>query len=108
VNETNAPAWVLVPKWGPDMRSRVLAAANALRTNPFSPASWGIGVRPAQPGGSVTEGTKSDSWLPPQQNFRSAVGRIADPSLRTTRPTAQFPGASVAVSPVQLSLGFLE
>jgi hypothetical protein len=107
VNEINNPAWVVVPKWGPDLRSRVLALANALRANPFSPASWGPGVRPAPPG-SVTEGTKSDAWLAPQQNFRSAVGRIADPSLRTTRPTASFPGASVAVSPVQLSLGFLE
>lgn len=105
--EDNSPTWVTVPRWGPDTRSRILALANALRANAFGPASWGIGVRPAPPG-SATEGTKSNAWLPPQQNFRSAVGRIVDPALRTTRKTAQFPGASVAVTPVQLSLGFLE
>lgn len=101
--DRNAPTLALVPQWGPDGYARRTAVANTVRANPASPASIGIGVRPAPPG-SVTEGTKTDAMLPPQQWFRGMAKLIADPSLKTLKPTASLPSANAQINPVLLAM----
>lgn len=102
--DLNNPQLVVVPKWGPDGQSLRMARANTTRANPASPSSIGIGVRPAPNGSSVTEGTKTDAWLPPQQSFRGVVIPVATPALMTTKPTASFPSANTQVNPVLLAM----
>lgn len=104
--DPNLPRPALVPIWGPDGYSRRMATVNTLRANPASPASIGIGVRPA-PNGSQTEGTKTDHWFKPNPqtaSFRGYVKTVSSPALRTTKPTASFPNTSVAVDPVLFAM----
>lgn len=101
--DANAPQMLVVPSYGPDAISTRTAVFNSLRANPASPRSWGIGVRPAPSGGSVTEGTKTDALLPPQQVFRGVVKTVVDPTLKTTSRTASFPAANVQINPVLLA-----
>lgn len=101
--EPNMPRLQVVPYWGPDGYSRRLATLNTLRANPASPASVGIGVRPAPPG-SQTEGTKTDAYLNQPQNFRGYVKTISKPGLLTSKTTASFPNTSVAVDPVLFAM----
>jgi len=100
--DANAPQMLTVPSYGPDAISMRTSLFNALRANPASPRSWGIGVRPA-PLGSVTEGTKTDAYLAPQQVFRGLVRTVVDPTLKTRQSTASFPAANVQVNPVLLA-----
>lgn len=105
--DPNLPRPALVPIWGPDGYSRRMATINALRANPASPASLGIGVRPAPNGSSQTEGTKTDRWFAPNPQmfaFRGFVAPIATPGLRTSKTTASFPNTSVAVDPVLFAM----
>jgi hypothetical protein len=92
-NDLNRPTILRVPSWGPDGYSIRMAVRNFLFAQPANAALTGVGVRPA-PKGSATEGTKSNTWLPLQQQFRSAVGRVADPAIKNVPTTAQFPDAS--------------
>lgn len=102
--DLNNPQLVVVPKWGPDGQSQRMAVANTVRANPSSPASIGIGVRPAPVGSSVTERTKTDALLPPQQSFRGVVMPVAMPAYITTKPASSFPSANTQVNPVLLAM----
>lgn len=103
-NDANAPRMVVGPKWGPDGYSDRMAVLNFLRGNAFSPANLGPGVRPAPPGSS-TEGTKSNAWMPPQQNFRGMAARMGDPSSKTLNPVPTFPNTNVQLNPVLFNIG---
>lgn len=98
--DQNAPAMITVPAWGPDESSLRLATLNLLFANPAAPPNIGIGVRPAPAGGSVTEGTKSDTWMQPQQNFRGFVDKAANPQIKNTPATASLPSAKTQINPV--------
>jgi hypothetical protein len=101
--DVNAPSLVLTPVWGPDKYSLRMAIRRFLFGSPAGPASWGIGPRPAPAGASVTENSKTDGWLPPQQSFTGMTAAIGNPALRTLRSTASFPSADVQVNPVLLA-----
>lgn len=101
--DKNLPQMLIVPSYGPDAISTRTSVFNSLRANPASPRSWGIGVRPAPSGSSVTEGTKTDAYLAPQQVFRGLVRSVVDPTLKNVSKTASFPAANVQVNPVLLA-----
>jgi len=103
-NDANAPMMVVAPKWGPDGYSRRMAVLDILRGNAFGPASMGPGIRPAPPGSS-TEGTKTNRWMDPQQNFKGMAARMGDPSSKTIVPVASFPATNVQLNPVLFGLG---
>lgn len=103
-NDANAPNLVIQPKWGPDGLSRRMAVLNILRGNAYSPANIGPGVRPAPPGSS-TERTKTNAFLPPQQNFKGMAARMGDPSGKTLSPVASFPSTNVQINPVLFGIG---
>lgn len=90
--DVNAPRMVRVPRWGPDGYSIRMAVRNFFFANPAYAARTGVGVRPA-PKGSGTEGTETNAYLGDQQTFRSAVGKVADPSIKNVPTIAQFPSA---------------
>lgn len=102
--DLNNPQLVVVPKWGPDGVSRRMAVANSARANPSSPASIGIGVRPAPRGASESERSKTNAPLPPQQSFRGVVIPFATPALITSKPVSSFPSANTQVNPVLLAM----
>lgn len=101
--DANGPQLLIVPSWGPDAQSRRLAVDNTVRANPANPRTWGIGVRPAPPG-SVTEGTKTDAWLPPQQTFRGVVKTVVDPTTKAIKNVSSFPAANVQVNPILMQM----
>lgn len=101
--DLNGPHAQLLPIWGPDAYSRRMVQINALRANPASPASIGIGVMPAPPGSQVQR-TKTDEWLPQPQQFRGYVKTIIDPSSGFLVSVGSFPATSVAVDPVLFAM----
>jgi hypothetical protein len=103
-NDSNAPSLVVSPKWGPDGYSDRMAVLNMLRGNAFSPANIGPGVRSAPPGSS-TEGTKTNAWMSPQQNFKGMAARMGDPSSKTINPVPTFPATNVQLNPVLFAMG---
>lgn len=102
--DINAPHVQAVPFWGPDASSRRLTALNVLFASSMSPANIGIGVRTAPGGASFTEGTKSDTWLAPQQNFRGFVGKVADPDIKNTLASASLPSANTQINPLLMMM----
>lgn len=102
--DRNPPAMLVTPTWGPDASSRRLSVLNQLFSNPVSPSSAGIGVRPAPYGGSVSEGTKSDTWLAPQQNYQGFVAKTVDPTIKNNPLTASLPAAQTQINPVLLTM----
>lgn len=103
-NDANPPRMVLTPKWGPDGYSGRMAVLSILRGNAFSPANLGPGIRPAPPG-SDTERTKTNAFLPPQQNFKGMAARMGDPSSKTLNPVPTFPATNVQINPVLFRVG---
>jgi hypothetical protein len=103
--EHNPPAMLVTPTWGPDTNSRRMTGLNLLWSNPVSPASVGIGLRPAPAGASATEGTKSTTWFQPLQNFRGFVAKTTDPTLKNTAAAASLPAAQTQINPVIAMLG---
>lgn len=91
-NDLNRPAILRVPSWGPDGYSIRMAVRNFFFANPAYAARTGVGVRPA-PRGSQSEGVSTDAYLDQRQQFRSSVGKVADPTLKNVPTTAQFPSA---------------
>ncbi len=106
--DANRPKMVTIPFWGPDAYSLRTAIRNFLRANPIFSARSGrgsAGIRPA-PTGSVTERTKTDGYMLPQQSFRSVVGKVADPTIKNTPGVMLYPNnTSPQVRPALLSLG---
>jgi hypothetical protein len=102
--DVNGPAMLVTPTWGPDASSRRLATLNAINANPVSPANIGIGTRPAPIGASFTEGTKSDTWLTPQQNYRGVVVSTTNPTLKNTPASASLPSAMTQINPVLVTM----
>jgi len=98
--DVNAPAMVVTPKWGPDQSSLRMAFKAFFFGSSASPANIGIGPRPAPDGASFTEGSKTDTWLPAQQQFTGVTKAIVDPAIATLRKVAQFPSAGVATDPL--------
>lgn len=96
----NPPEMHSVPFWGPDTNSRRMTGLNLLWSNPVSPASVGIGLRPAPAGASSSEGTKSTTWFNPIQNFRGFVVKTTDPTLKNTAAAASLPAANAQINPV--------
>lgn len=96
-NDVNRPVILQVPSWGPDGYARRMAKRLFYRASSAYSALTGVGVRPAPHGASETEGAKSDSYLPPQQFYRSSVGKVADPTLKNvplyeSLPSTNSPG----------------
>lgn len=101
-NDANRPTIARVPLWGPDGYSLRMRVRNFLRAQPAYAALTGVGVRPAPTGASETEGVKTDAWLPPQQFFRSSVGKVADPTIKNTPLTGQLPATDSPGTPAWL------
>lgn len=97
-NDINAPVIKRVPFWANDGYSVRMAVRNFLRASPAYAALTGVGVRPA-PSGVESEGTKTSAYLPPQQFFRSSVGKVADPSIKNVPTIAQFPSTDAPGAP---------
>lgn len=96
-NDHNPPYIARVPLWGPDSYSRRMAVRLFLRASSAYSAMTGVGVRPAPGGASETEGAKTDAWLPPQQFYRSSVGKVSDPTIKNvplyeSLPNTNSPG----------------
>lgn len=103
--DLNSPKRVVVPVWGPDAYSIRMAAKNSMRANPVIAARSGVGVRRA-PRGSVTERTSTDAYLLPQQNFRSIVGTVPNPTIKNAPITMSYPNTtSPIINPAFLMLG---
>jgi hypothetical protein len=95
---------LVTPTWGPDKSSKRLSILNLLFSSTVSPASVGIGTRPAPEGASVSEGTKSDTWLAPQQNFRGFVAKTTDPTIKNNWETASLPSGNSQIDPVLMAM----
>lgn len=101
---SNAATLKVVPFWGPDQYSLSMATANTIWTNPFSPANRGPGLFGPAPASQV-QGTKSDAYLQPRQEFRGLARLWSNPQQKTVANNAHFPSTAVAVNPVLLSMG---
>lgn len=101
-NDRNAPVMKKVPFWGADGYSVRMAVRNFFRAQPAYAALTGIGVRPAPAGASGSEGTQSSAYLPIHQFYRSAVGKVANPTIKNVPTTAQFPSTDAPGAPAWL------
>lgn len=98
-NDINAPVIKRVPFWANDGYSVRMAVRNFLRASPAYAALTGVGVRPAPRGASEVEGTETAAYMPPQQFFRSSVGKVADPTIKNVPTTAMFPSTDAPGAP---------
>ncbi len=97
-NDSNRPGFLRLPIWHPDGYARRMAVRNFLFAQPLHAALTGVGVRPA-PKGSGTEGTKTNAYMEQRQQFTSAVGRVADPTIKNVPTTGQYPDTSAPGMP---------
>jgi hypothetical protein len=93
-NDVNAPYIARIPLWGPDAYSRRMATRLFLRASSAYAALTGVGVRAAPVGASASEGVQSTTWMPPQQFYRSSVGKVADPTLKNVPVYASLPSTN--------------
>jgi len=99
----NLPEQQVRIAYGPDAYSVQMAMNNAGFANPASPASIGLGVRPAPDGGSMVQRTKDDRWYSPIQNFKGMRSNITNPALKTLKPAGSLPSGNQSIDPTLLA-----